>query len=86
VSWGKIDPDQLPDAVVCYTDSTIAMPLLAAYALEAHSPREPKRLFRRRDEMMERLRSEYQASSRNAGERKAAQHGEDHEVTLERDR
>jgi deoxyhypusine synthase len=24
VSWGKIDPEQLPDTVVCYTDSTIA--------------------------------------------------------------
>src|ERR1017187_1855406 len=27
VSWGKVDPDRLPDAVVCYTDTTIAMPL-----------------------------------------------------------
>ena len=33
VSWGKIDPDQLPSAVVVYTDSTIALPLLTAYAL-----------------------------------------------------
>src|SRR5437660_6663439 len=24
VSWGKIDPDRLPDAVVCYLDSTVA--------------------------------------------------------------
>ena len=23
VSWGKVDPDRLQDAVVCYTDSTI---------------------------------------------------------------
>ncbi|MFP5286832.1 MAG: homospermidine biosynthesis protein, partial [Thermoanaerobaculia bacterium] len=28
VSWGKVDPDKLPDAVVVYTDSTIALPLL----------------------------------------------------------
>ncbi len=86
VSWGKIDPDQLPDAVVCYTDSTIALPLLAAYALEAHAPREPKRLFRRREAMMARLRSEYQASARNESARTAAQHGEEHEATLDRDR
>src|SRR5262247_1280695 len=33
VSWGKIDPDQLPGAVVCYCDSTIAVPLIAAYAI-----------------------------------------------------
>jgi deoxyhypusine synthase len=32
VSWGKIDPDRLPDAVVCYLDSTVALPLLTAYA------------------------------------------------------
>src|SRR6185369_3859073 len=25
VSWGKIDPDRLPDAVVCYVDSTVAL-------------------------------------------------------------
>jgi deoxyhypusine synthase len=65
VSWGKVDPDRLPDAVVCYTDSTISLPLLTAYALSRHAPREPKRLYRRRDEMMQRLKDEYAASSRN---------------------
>ena len=35
VSWGKVDPDLLPDSVVAYTDSTIAAPLLTAYVLEA---------------------------------------------------
>ncbi len=74
VSWGKIDPDQLPDAVVCYTDTTIALPILAAYALTAHAPREPKRLFRRRTDMMERLLDEYRKATRNEP------------ATLERDR
>ncbi|MGE5175052.1 MAG: homospermidine biosynthesis protein, partial [Hyphomicrobiales bacterium] len=32
VSWGKIDPDRLPDAVVAYVDSTVALPILTAYA------------------------------------------------------
>src|SRR5688500_9713206 len=41
VSWGKVDPDTLPDCVVAYLDSTIAMPLLGAYALGKHAPREP---------------------------------------------
>lgn len=86
VSWGKVDPDRLPDAVVCYTDSTIGMPLLAAYALTRHQPREPKRLYRRRAEMMERLRSEYTRSRRNESVQDRARHGEDHEVTLERHR
>ncbi len=30
VSWGKIDPDRLPDAVVCYSDATIIVPLLTS--------------------------------------------------------
>ena len=33
VTWGKVDPDRLPDAVVCYLDSTVALPLLTAYAM-----------------------------------------------------
>jgi len=33
VSWGKVDPDKLPDTVVCYLDNTVGFPLLAAYAL-----------------------------------------------------
>src|SRR5215470_6642298 len=55
VSWGKVDPDKLPDTVVCYCDSTIALPLLAAYALANHAPRTPKRLYERREELMNRL-------------------------------
>ena len=39
VSWGKIDPDQLPGTVVVYGDTTIALPLLTAYAKAA--PRRP---------------------------------------------
>ena len=62
VSWGKIDPDQLPGTVVVYADNTLTLPLLTAYALEKVQPRPPKRLFERRDAMMERLVSEYQAA------------------------
>jgi deoxyhypusine synthase len=86
VSWGKVDPDRLPDAVVCYSDSTIALPLLAAYALANQEPREPKRLFRRRAELLERLRSEYERSARNEAVQERARHGEEHQVMLERDR
>jgi deoxyhypusine synthase len=59
VSWGKIDPDRLPDAVVCYLDSTVALPLLTAYALARHAPRPLKRLYERREAMMHELRAEY---------------------------
>ena len=86
VSWGKVDPDRLPDAVVCYTDSTIAMPLLAAYALSRHEAREPKRLFKRRQESLDRLIAEYERSLRNETMQERARHGEEHQPTLERSR
>lgn len=59
VSWGKINPDQLPDTVVCYADSTISLPLLTAYALEAHKPRKLKRLYDRREELYANLQADY---------------------------
>ena len=64
VSWGKVDPDRLPDAVVCYLDSTVALPIITAYALAKHKPRPPRRLYERREEFMKLLLSEYQKSSR----------------------
>jgi deoxyhypusine synthase len=59
VSWGKVDPDRLPDAVVCYTDTTIAMPLFTHYALATHKPRKLRRLYDQRGKMMEALTKEY---------------------------
>jgi deoxyhypusine synthase len=64
VSWGKVDPDRLPDAVVCYLDSTVALPIITAYALAKHKPRPPRRLYERRDEFMKLLLTEYQKSKR----------------------
>ena len=62
VSWGKIDPDRLPDAVVCYLDSTVALPLMTAYALARHRPRRLKRLYEKRETLMAALRKEYESS------------------------
>jgi len=59
VSWGKIDPDRLPDAVVCYVDSTIGLPIITSYALARHKPRQLKHLFDRREQMMKRLTKEH---------------------------
>jgi deoxyhypusine synthase len=67
VSWGKIDPEQLPGTVICYTDSTIGLPLLTAYALAKHAPRKRKRLYDRRDDLMKRLKDAYHSHGR-AGE------------------
>ncbi len=64
VSWGKIDPDQLPGTVVCYVDTTVALPLITAYAFANRAPRPLKRLYDRRGEMMNLLKSEYEKSER----------------------
>src|SRR3954463_7436895 len=45
VSWGKVDPTKLPDAVVCYTDPTIPMPLLTLFALAKRNPGKLRRLM-----------------------------------------
>ncbi len=61
VSWGKVDPERLPDSAVVYCDMTIAAPLLAAYALDRHEAREPRRLYDRREQMLEQLKRDYMA-------------------------
>jgi deoxyhypusine synthase len=63
VSWGKIDPDQLPNTVVCYADSTLAMPLMAAYALAKAKPRTPRRLYGKMPALVERLREEHRQTA-----------------------
>ncbi len=87
VSWGKVDPDRLPDAVVCYTDATIALPLLTAYALARHQPREPRRLFRRRAELLTHLKEEYrEALAAREGERVTGRPATVRQSMLDRDR
>src|SRR5271156_1698207 len=60
VSWGKIDPERLPDSVVCYVDTTVALPLLTAYALARRKPRKPRRLYEQREAMMARMTGAYE--------------------------
>jgi len=66
VSWGKVDPDALPDTVVCYCDATVALPVLTAYALANHRERPHRRLYDRRDELLASLQSQYRARMENA--------------------
>ncbi len=61
VSWGKVDPDKLPDSVVCYTDTTLAMPLLTAYVLNRVKARKQKRLYDRRDAILDCVQKRYLA-------------------------
>ncbi len=56
VSWGKVTPDALPNTIVCYVDSTIALPIITAYTLANHVPRELKGLYDKREELVEELK------------------------------
>lgn len=60
MTWGKVDPAQLPDSIVCYTDSTIALPILAGYVLANTTPRPLKRLYDQREAMHNALQHAYQ--------------------------
>jgi deoxyhypusine synthase len=59
MTWGKIDPDQLPDSIVCYVDSTVVLPVLTAYALESTPSRPLKRLYDKRAQLMSQLTDDY---------------------------
>jgi deoxyhypusine synthase len=81
VSWGKIKPDLLNDTVVVYADTTLAFPLLAAYAVSRAAPRERRELYARREELLDDLRVAYQA---HAGAEAAGQR--EGQVEIDRDR
>jgi deoxyhypusine synthase len=66
MTWGKVDPDKLPDSVTCYTDTTIALPLLTAYALARHPARPLRRLYDRREANYMTLRDAYLAREAEA--------------------
>ncbi len=61
VSWGKVDPTRLPDAVVCYLDATVGFPIIAQYALSRHKKRKIKGLYHKRQEFVQNLIREYYA-------------------------
>ena len=69
MTWGKVDPEKLPDSVTCYVDSTIALPLLTGYALNRHEPRPQRRLMERMDVLMKQLTDGYE-KLRASGQRK----------------
>jgi deoxyhypusine synthase len=61
MTWGKVDPEQLPDTVTCYVDSTVVLPLMTMYALAMRPPRAPRRLMDRLPELTRQLEEEYRA-------------------------
>jgi deoxyhypusine synthase len=50
---------KLPDAFVCYLDTTVALPLLTHYALAKHRPRKLKSLYAKLPKLLARLTEEY---------------------------
>ncbi|MBI3793483.1 MAG: deoxyhypusine synthase [Nitrospinae bacterium] len=64
VSWGKVNPDMLPNAVVAYVDSTIAIPLITAYVMARCKPRKLKRLYDRRTELLEQLKTKHKENNK----------------------
>jgi deoxyhypusine synthase len=67
VTWGKVDPDQLPDTVTCYVDSTVVLPLLTMYVLAMRPPRTPRRLMDRLGELTAQMEAEYRAARAREG-------------------
>jgi deoxyhypusine synthase len=68
MTWGKVDPDKLPGTVTCYVDSTVALPLLTAYALTRRPPRPHKRIMDKLPELMKKLESQYGKVRKQRGE------------------
>jgi len=60
VSWGKINPEELKNTVVVYSDVTLAAPILFSYALEKTKARKQKNLYLNLGKLMNSLRKEAQ--------------------------
>jgi deoxyhypusine synthase len=59
VTWGKIDPNEVEKSVIVYTDSTIALPLITSYVMQNTGLKKLKRLYERREKLMEQLKKSY---------------------------
>jgi deoxyhypusine synthase len=86
VSWGKIKPDMLRDTVVVYADTTVAFPLIAAYAVSRAQPRPRRELYAKRETMLADLRAAYTAKSGASVPFKQAGAAEPEIVEIDRDR
>lgn len=63
VSWGKVNPEMLSEAVVAYCDTTIAFPLFCEYAVGGERNRRPlKGLYRHRDRLVAELERQARAA------------------------
>jgi deoxyhypusine synthase len=58
-SWGKIDPQAVEESVIVYSDATIVLPLMTSYLMNNVKPRKLKRLYKKREENMKKLKSAF---------------------------
>ncbi len=70
VSWGKVDPKTLPDSVVCYLDTTVALPIMTHYALRKRRPRRLRRLYDKREQYVRELEQAYRGFEEAVAQRK----------------
>ncbi|MCE5251804.1 deoxyhypusine synthase [bacterium] len=68
VSWGKINPEMLPDTVVCYGDTTVYLPILAAYCADSGMNRPQKRLYGMLERITEELYGDFKKRSAQPSE------------------
>ena len=68
MTWGKVDPDKLPGTVTCYLDTTVALPLLTAYALSRVKPRPHKRYMDKLPTLTAKLEARYAEVRTERGE------------------
>jgi deoxyhypusine synthase len=85
VSWGKIKPELLDDSIVVYADTTIAFPLLAAYAVSRAEPRPRRELYARREQMLDDLKRAYRDGAGKSGAPAKAE-ADAEKVEIDRDR
>jgi deoxyhypusine synthase len=84
MTWGKVDPDKLPDSVSCYLDSTVALPLFTTYALAKQPPRPLRRLIDHRTAMMDTIKTDYLKGLQSSG--KTADASSPHETSISSER
>ena len=68
MTWGKVDPDKLPGTVTCYIDSTVALPIMTAYALSRVKPRPHKRYMDKLPDLATKLAARYKEVCAERGE------------------
>jgi len=59
VSWGKVNPHEPRNNVVVYADATIAAPILFAYIIAGRRKKRLKRLYTKRNALLEKLQEDY---------------------------